>query len=225
MEIENSEYNKIKIEVEDFVNQITNDESLKKILEKHYKGTQILFSPLYNKPNIMLIGINPGAGYNKNEDKNVKRFNPMKFMEYVGGGYMLARQTRKLFELSGLTISDLKNSVKTNCFFIATTNAKELDALLKNLEKYNIRTKSQKWINSLIEIVEPKLIICEGKKAFKELIKDENFQFTSKKGPYFTTLNSIPVIGYDRKFSVIKEKQQVAKLINEKLKEKELTTL
>jgi hypothetical protein len=30
MEIEYSEYNKIKIEVEDFVNQITNDESLKK---------------------------------------------------------------------------------------------------------------------------------------------------------------------------------------------------
>lgn len=42
MEIEYSEYNKIKIEVKDFVNQITNDESLKKILEKHYKGTQIL---------------------------------------------------------------------------------------------------------------------------------------------------------------------------------------
>lgn len=39
MEIEYSEYNKIKIEVEDFVNQIPNDESLKKILEKHYKGS------------------------------------------------------------------------------------------------------------------------------------------------------------------------------------------
>ena len=33
MEIEYSEYNKIKIEVEDFVNQITTDESLKNIRE------------------------------------------------------------------------------------------------------------------------------------------------------------------------------------------------
>ena len=215
-------YNEIKLEVQNFISLIENDDELRSIMQKHYKGTQILLSPLYHKPKIMMIGINPGAGFHKTEGKNVLRLSQMKFMEYVGGGYMLARQTRKLFKLSGLSVSDLKNSVKTNCCFFATTKAIELNPLLKSLEKYEFKAKSQNWINKLIEIVEPKLIICEGKTAFDELTQNKKCTIKKiEKNIYLTNFGDIQVIGYSRNRSYIKDIEKVAILIKEKIAERQ----
>jgi hypothetical protein len=139
-------YNEIKSEVEAFLNKFKNDEKLKKVAKKYFRGIQILFTPLIHNPKFMFIGINPGAGYYNNEGKkinNVKRFSPMQNSEYVGQEYRLAKETRKLFELAGISKMELKNSVKSNYYFLATKNTNDLLKLIKELEKHEIEKLSE----------------------------------------------------------------------------------
>ena len=56
-------YSEIKIEIQELLAEIESDENLSKILNKYYKGIQVLLSPLIYKPKFMFIGINPGAGF------------------------------------------------------------------------------------------------------------------------------------------------------------------
>lgn len=210
-------YNELKFEVETFLNKIESDESLQVVLKKYFRGIQVLFTPLNYKPKFMFIGINPGAGYYNNErekGKNVKRLSPMKNTEYVGQKYRLATETRKLFELAEIPQTYLKNSVKSNFYFLATKNSNELSKLLIGLEKYNIESVSEMWINKLVEIVEPEFIICEGKSAFEKFTKSTVLKNDEV---YFKKIGNLKVIGYKRYLSNILNKEKVVNLLKEKL--------
>lgn len=211
------EYEEIKIEIQSSLTEIEKDENLSKILDKFYKGVQVLFSPLVHKPKFMFIGINPGAGYYNKNGTRVKRLSPLKHMEYVGQDYKLATETRELLRLAGIPKAELNNSVKTNYFFLATTNTSDLFSLLNNLEKYKIHNKSKKWIHKLIDIIEPEIIICEGKTVFDKLTKDRNCKVSENRNVYYAEFGKIKVIGYKRIFSNILNKEKVAKIIKEKL--------
>ena len=215
-----NQYSEIKLEVEEFLTKFENDENQSIAFKKYFRGIQILFTPLIHKPKFMFIGINPGAGYYNyegNKSKYVKRLSPMKNTEYIGQEYRLAKETRKLFKLSGISQIDLKNSVKTNYYFLATKNANDLTKLLINLKDYNIEKKSEKWITKLTEIVEPEIIICEGKSIFEKFTKSK---VSENDEVYYFEMGKIKVIGYKRKFSNIVNKEKVAKLLREKLSEK-----
>jgi|TARA_R100000479_G_scaffold130736_1_gene68775 uracil-DNA glycosylase len=205
-----AKYIELKNEVESYYLDYETNADVKNRTEKYYKGIQILFSPLILKPKIMFIGINPGAGFYNYNGKHVKRFSPLNKMEYSYGEYRLAKQTRKLFELAGLTNDDLKNSVKSNCFFFATKNEKELYQFLSHLKPTGVYTKSKKWINILVKIVEPRIIICEGKSAFDRFIKDKDCEIKTHEKVLFAKWNEIKIIGYKRNFSNIMSINDVA---------------
>lgn len=57
------DYQTLKREIEAFVEDFRTDENISRMVDKHYKGIQVLFSPLIYKPKVMFIGINPGAGF------------------------------------------------------------------------------------------------------------------------------------------------------------------
>lgn len=216
-------YNDIKQEVEVFYKKFENDSSTKtvgKSFKNYFRGIQILFTPLVYKPKFMFIGINPGAGYfnyEGNSTKYVKRFSPMKNTEYIGQQYRLAKETRKLFKLAGISQNDLKESVKTNYYFLATKNTNDLTKLLASLKDYDIENKSTKWINTLVEIVEPEFVICEGKSIFEKFTKST---VSENDDVYYKEIGNIKVIGYKRKFSNIVNKQKLAELLKEKLTSK-----
>ena len=215
-----NQYSEIKLEVEEFLTKFEKDENQSIAFKKYFRGIQILFTPLIHKPKFMFIGINPGAGYYNyegNKTKYVKRLSPMQNSEYIGQEYRLAKETRKLFKLSGISKIDLKNSVKTNYYFLATKNTSDLNKLLVNLKDYNIDKKSEKWITKLTEIVEPEIIICEGKSIFEKFTKSK---VSENDEVYYFEMDKIKVIGYKRKFSNIVNKEKVAKLLKEKLSEK-----
>ena len=116
-----NQYSEIKLEVEEFLTKFENDEKQNNVYKKYFRGIQILFTPLVHKPKFMFIGINPGAGYfnyDGNNAKYVKRLSPMQNTEYVGQQYRLAKETRKLFERANISQVDLKNSVKSNYYFL-----------------------------------------------------------------------------------------------------------
>ena len=215
-----NQYSKIKLEVEEFLTKFENDEKQNVVYKKYFRGIQILFTPLVYKPKFMFIGINPGAGYFNYEGNNakyVKRLSPMQNTEYVGQQYRLAKETRKLFKLANISQVDLKNSVKSNYYFLATKNTNDLSKLLLSLKEYNVEKKSEKWINKLTEIVEPEIIICEGKSIFEKFTKSK---VSENDDVYYFEMGKIKVIGYKRKFSNIVNKEKVAKMLKEKLSEK-----
>jgi hypothetical protein len=212
-----NQYSAIKFEVEEFLTKFENDEKQNNVYKKYFRGIQILFTPLVYKPKFMFIGINPGAGYFKyegNNSKYVKRFSPMQNTEYIGQQYRLAKETRKLFKLANISQVDLKNSVKSNYYFLATKNTDDLSKLLSSLKEYNIEKKSENWITKLTEIVEPDIIICEGKTIFEKFTKSK---VSEKHEVYYFEMGKIKVIGYKRKFSNIVNKEKVAKLLKEKI--------
>ena len=140
--------------------------------EELYKGTMILYSELIYNPDFMFIGINPGAGfYNSTGIKyRPEELDPDDEFEYVAAGkygwdYTLARQTRAAFEQSRYK-DCLQRAVKTNLFYTATSNQKEMLELLNLLrDKFHVDhfIKSVVWTKHLISIINPKVIICEGK--------------------------------------------------------------
>lgn len=205
------DYQTLKREIEAFVEDFRTDENISRMVDKHYKGIQVLFSPLIYKPKVMFIGINPGAGFFNWKKRPVKRYSALDNNEYYYSDYRLAQQSQKLFELSGLGKEELKNTVKTNCFFFATKNQKELYKMLSHLKPKDVYSKSAKWTDDLVTLVKPEIIICEGKSAFDRFIENKNID--SKKlseNVFYTKYGDIKVLGYKRNFSNISYIEEVA---------------
>ncbi|GGK88231.1 hypothetical protein ACD591_19150 [Rufibacter glacialis] len=181
--------------------------------KKLYKGIQLYFSPL-RESEILFIGINPGIGYSKYNNKNVKRLNPLEKFEYSGQKYLLATQTKKVFtELElGLQFSQ---AVKINQFPFATTDEKSLKKLLDQYGKtHKLYYLSKKFVLQTIEDVKPKLIICEGKSSFdrlKNILQAEPVEYNEN--TYVLRHNNYVVIGYKRHLSFIKDKEELKEKI------------
>ncbi len=104
-----------------------------------------------------------------------------------------------------------KNIMYTNLYPISTTNISDLLKILnsiskkdefqnlwKNVEKPNnwdVRKYFIRNIDELIDLVQPKMVVCLGKSAYNDfLYKSE----TSEKKIYKSKKNNVPVIGFSR---------------------------
>lgn len=66
----------------------------------------------------------------------------------------------------------LKNSVKTNCYYFATNNEADLRKLKRCLSidlKNEFEQKAAEWTFTLVNLVKPEIILCEGLRAFRKL--------------------------------------------------------
>ena len=71
-------------------------------------------------------------------------------------------------------MKQLYKSVKTNCCFFATEDTQKLQKFKSRLlykYKINISEKEKKWIKTILNYVNPRIIICEGFGAFNSLKK------------------------------------------------------
>lgn len=211
-------YQFIKNDIEAFVDDFRADENIIRMVDKHYKGIQVLFSPLVYKPKVMFIGINPGAGFFNWKKRPVKRYSALDNNEYYYSDYRLAQQSQKLFELSGLGKEELKKTVKTNCFFFATKNQKELYKMLSHLKSKDVYNKSAKWTDDLVTLVKPEIIICEGKSAFERFLENKDHSRMDCGKVLYSDIMGAKVIGYRRNFSNISNIEEVASVLKNCLK-------
>ena len=184
-----------------------------------YKGCQVLFSPLLPRPQILLIGFNPGGGYFKWHGKIVEEFQPLNALEYYLNTHSLGEQTKSLFRHAGRE-EDLQNhTVKTNFYYWATDNVADFNRLLKLLPQELSRKIfyfARLWTKQLIDSLQPEMIIAEGFKAYDELavlFPEKMQESNSDIARSFVTPEGVRVLGYKRNQGNIVGKEGIAKAI------------
>lgn len=186
-----------------------------------YKGCQVLFSPLLERPKILLIGFNPGGGYFNWHGKIVEEFQPLNALEYYLNKHSLGEQTKSLFQQAGREEDLQYHTVKTNFYYWATDNVDDFNRLMKILPgelRSMIFHQSRVWTKHLIQILRPEMIIAEGFKAYDEIavlfpdkLQEENNEFYKS----HTTSEGVRVLGYKRNQGSIVGKREINKqLIN-----------
>lgn len=208
----NEEFEIIQKEVKTLADKIIKLTETDEQLKHLYKGTQIYMSPIQIKPEIMFLGINPGAGHYKHTNNTPSyKFEPQDKIDYIDGEYKLADDWKYVFNDEKINYIDaLKYAFKTNCFYFATENSTDLQKLIRLSTKYlknEIIESSKKWTKKMIELVSPKILICEGFTAFNylkgfmgvelKICEEETIQ--AGKNCKCARINDIVVFGFARR--------------------------
>ena len=189
-------------------------------IQSLYKGCQLLFSPLLERPKILLIGFNPGGGYYNWHGKIVEEFQPMKALEYYLNTHPLAEQTKSLFRQAGRE-EDLQHyTVKTNFYYWATDNVADFNRLLKLLPEELSRKifhMARVWTKQLIDGLQPEMIIAEGFKVYEEIAvlfpqKLQEEKAVSVRS--FVTPEGVKILGYKRNQGSIVSKDGIIKKLS-----------
>lgn len=216
------EYQKLKSEVDSYIDKVyaaleTNEEML-----EICKGWRIMYSPLIINPTIMFIGINPGAGW---EGIDLDHHNKT-HLEYLDWNYKLAKDTKDVFS-SINSLNLLEKSVKTNFFYMITRKEKPLYKVTNFLGRGNEELLGEKffqnarnWTLKLIEIIKPKIIICEGVQSYGNVtdLFMPSVKLKDDCESIYLEDQKIHLLGYSRRFSSIKNKQRFSEVLAEVLK-------
>ena len=197
--------------------------NFKNLLEKNsnckdlYYGFEVIDGKLFEGPEILFIGINPGAG-NGISGRNIFDTNLISYLDVYDENYRvdyknryhLAEKTIRFFKMAGWTDSKIKeifseSVVKTNFYHLVTRNKTDLKKVLQdvNLSDEYFR-KSAEFSIRLINILKPKVVILEGKTVFDFIVqecyekrgwKDKDF------GYFFDEPNQSHILGYNRNIS------------------------
>lgn len=199
-------------------------------LDKLYKGVQVFFSPVIEQADIMFIGINPGQGYSTHEG-NGEKVNKIEIPvvnDYYdeSGQYTLARIWKNIFFKDLKRPELLKNSVKTNCYFFATSSEDDLTELRKKLSqsKYlgsQLEEQSKKWVKTLIDTIQPLILICEGASAYK-FVKQAlgiNDICEDTEHKYFKYNETTYVCGFWRRYSNFQNEGEILETLKAFIKE------
>lgn len=227
MEHVNESYLRLKKEVDDFRGIVLEASNSIPTAEQKYKGCYILYSPLNINTEVMFIGINPGAGfYNstgiKIRDTDLEPTDTFEYLEAKDNyDYTIASETREVFEKSE-HYHLLENCVKTNIFYFATSNQADLFHMFSELgEEINSKFHflSKKWTMDMIKLVNPKVILCEGKLAMDLVSKyyEQTVTWNDAIG-YFEMPNKTLVVGYKRRYSNIQDKEALIDFLKNELK-------
>jgi len=184
-------------------------------IEELFRGIQVLYSPVTVRPEVLIIGLNPGSGHFTHEGELVDKVMPLQEHEYFQIDATLANETREVFASIGET-ETLKKSVKTNYYYIATDSASTLSQLFRVLPndlKQLVHKDAFKWTQRLVGAINPRVILCEGFMAFDLVSRAVSVENSEKN--FGTNLKEIigtnrTILGYRRVYSNITDKGGLA---------------
>lgn len=194
-----------------------------------FRGTSLWYSPIVENPDVMFLGINPGAGFfNNNNNRLCHFFEPLKVMEYIDDSqsYQLKWEWNYVFGEKGLNRKDvLEKSVKTNFCYLATEDEAALKKLFTQIRgKLDIAPYEVfgNWTRQVVQQIHPKLLICEGKDAL-EFLKDWSFKNEYKEIENAADLRkgqlgNTKVLQVSRTYSTLKNADGIIASIGEILK-------
>jgi uracil-DNA glycosylase len=229
----------IRPEIESLIKEVEAALPQDSVMREACKGWRVFFSPLISKPKILFIGINPGNGqegmidldYHDKERLEYLQYWDDETQRYIESTYSLAKETKEAFKLAGLSEVLEESAVKTNFFFLSTVAEKDLYTLTTYLGRGKsevllgdkIFSKAYEWTRKLIEIIEPQIVICEGKTAYNNVTDlfpvfgewkdwEDNCAYT------LVPTQNLAIIGYSRTFSNINNKPALASLLQRFIK-------
>jgi hypothetical protein len=225
-------YNNWKSDIENKLESLKIKIDKNEIAKSLYGGFYVWDSKFIENPEIMFIGINPGNGNPNNSGKIVtepeQQISYMEFLDGENDNYTLAKETIKSFEMAGFSIPEIREllnekSIKTNFYYLITKNQNDISKCINQISDYDFKDfwkQSYEWTGQLIELTKPKIIICEGKSVF-DIIKyyDDILESDWKNDcGYLKRPNGQIIIGYNRIFSNIKNKEELSELIKRYVK-------
>jgi len=218
-------YDEIKKEVQYINRKIKKELDSNKVAKECYKGIQILLSDIPHGTSILFFGINPGAGYNSETGKILKKYSPQNYNFFNDVECQYSTSFYSLFESIGAE-KLLNRSAISNLSYISTVNVTDLKSFKSSLTtelRKEIDECEKDWTLELIDILNPKMIFLAGFTAFDQFsnftdlnrVKISDFW---KTGSY----NGIPVISCRRKYSNIHNEDEFKKKLKTHLKYYEL---
>ena len=217
---------RIRPEIDALVAEVAAAVAANPAMEHFYKGWRVFFSPVLERPKVLIIGINPGNGQKDNVDTEF--WGSELPFEYIAYNYTLARETREAFATAGLDAVFAGATMKTNYCFLSTTSASELEQLTDGLGRSadgqedlgkKVYRKSDEWTLRFLALLQPQAVVCEGKTAYnwvRRLLGDspeENWDKQSECGYAQFPERSFTLIGYSRIYSHIRKKEALASLL------------
>jgi len=203
-------------------------------LKNLFYGFEVIDGELINNPQILFIGINPGAGDINNIERDIFETERISYLDIFNDDYRidypntyhLAEKTIKFFRLAGWNDEKIKevflNSTKSNFYHIATENVDDLNKLFRiSGIKEEYFKKSAEFTVDLVKILKPKIVILEGKSVYDNLLgewfpnkKDwvEN-QFTYVKDENMNTM----LLAYNRRNFTNENRESFVKKLKELL--------
>lgn len=191
-------------------------------------GFYVWDSQYVESPKIMFLGINPGWGGGTDFQINVNPYSRLSYIDHLDEeySYPLARETVEAFKIAGYSEDEIRSlfendCVKSNFHYIVTRNQGDMNKCFTELNDYSGKDYWQQsyiWTSELISFVNPKVIICEGKSVFNYLM-DDMFDFNEDKFVWENSCgfsvdrNGLVILGYERSYSGIKNKEALAELI------------
>jgi hypothetical protein len=177
---------KVSVFIEEFNDKTKND----KVIDDLLCGWRILYSDIKEHCDVLLVGINPGSG-EKIGARNYE-LDALEKLEYIDDSrnkYSLSFLVNRIFEKAGLFELLENSTMKTNTKFYASYGTDELSEFENHLAENHIELykelmgNNKIWIKELVNIIQPKIIIAEGKAAFlyldDEIFTNENNDWTN----------------------------------------------
>ena len=131
------------------------------------EGFQVFYSPANESASILILGINPGSGENTDRfKKELNWFEQNDFSLPDEHHYLCNSRPLgdEMVDLLGETI--IENSVKSNVNFFRSKTREELKEELSSLDRMD------EWIETLIQKIDPDVIIAEGIGAYNTLTSE-----------------------------------------------------
>ncbi len=232
--METKTINEWKHQVLDYLNKLDQDLQKNEHAKDLYFGFDVIDGQLRPNPDILFIGINPGSSDKKNKS-GVRMETPrISYLDIYNTevedkySYPLATNIVNMLKLAGMSEDEIiklldERSVKTNLFHIATVGENEIKQALNlssisNYQKYF--QFSTKYCVDLIKIINPKIVIFEGKSTYENIIEvcyghKNTWNNDLDYGYFFDKLTGVYYIGFSRTYSNINQIESVASKLNE----------
>lgn len=159
---------------------------------KNIDSYSLFYSPVYFKPDLIIIGDNPGG-----TEKNKQTELPFEH-EYFAENYKIAKIMRdKIFKGAQLNLL-LKNSVKINRIFI---KSQKLSDFSKQENSLILSNYCFEMVEEIIEKLKPKSIFAESFGTFRKFSRKEKvlLEKQTNKG----TNKALVLMGYYKNIEII----------------------
>ncbi len=129
--------------------------------DKYPAGYAVFYGPARLRPDLMVIGLNPGGDatcFSGNKESIVSVASPMEYITYKNDrSYPLAGKTVSLFEAIGL-LNTLRCSLKTNLNFFRSKKFSDLPQ--------SHASECLQLVLEMITFFRPQVILCESMRVF-----------------------------------------------------------